>query len=377
MDTETLPPPTDTQPPVAPETVAPPATTEPDAPPPFDFFDAELAELKAEAEREQTGAPAPTATEGVPAGGQPAPAAATPPPQAAPPIMVPIERLNEAVGKGRAYQDQVAYLQGQIDALTRGQPSTDPGTAQPDQPAQTTAPTTLEQQIEHLTQRRLASAEKYDRGDITFLDHQKEAASIDADVLRIAAAAAQPAQRQMSGPQMVEELAVEQVQREFEAFSPWGYVYNDKQFAVVLGKADVSLEARGWTPQMPGYAAERLKVAAYFAEKDGPDTFGITYEQADAYARQHAVAGVYKGRRAPAAGGSPAGGPAPTAKPMSPQAQARAGKLDLAARMPPDFSGATTTPAAPLSEADINNMTDDQVAALPKEVRLRVLQQIY
>ena len=107
---------------------APPAAVTPpvETPPEPDFFTDELAQLRAEAEKE---AAPPAATPPGPAadaqqfakdadGGQQPPAAQPPAgqPAAPPQIMIPKARFDEVALERAHYQQQVAYLQGQLDA---------------------------------------------------------------------------------------------------------------------------------------------------------------------------------------------------------------------------------------------------------------------
>lgn len=363
---------TPTQEQLAPEVTPAPAAT----PEPLSHFDQEMADAMALLEAEKTGAPPPEPIQAPAA----APAATpAPAPAAAPPeqVMIPKARFDEVLAELRNTQNHIAYLEGQIDA--RPPAPAQPAPAAAPAPAPAPAARSREQMLDDLNAKRVEIAEQYEKGDITSVEMQKQIGLIDKEVLleltKAPAPAAQPA---FDAQQAMEELATENVKRELEATNPWLYVIDDKQFSIFEAQASLHLAAKGFSPQTPGYAAAKLQIASNMLAQQAPAILGITPEQADAHARRVSAGGAYRGKAAPAAGGPPAGGQ-PTAQPppkapLSPQAAARAGKLDLASRMPPNITGAPSGAGpAPLTDAQLFAMTEDQIMALPETTRRAIM----
>lgn len=376
---------------------APPAAVTPpvETPPEPDFFTDELAQLRAEAEKE---AAPPAATPPGPAadvqqfakdadGGQQPPAAQPPAgqPAAPPQIMIPKARFDEVALERAHYQQQVAYLQGQLDAQA----------FQQQQPQQQQPPVQQQPEVKPLTVDDLAAAREklaneYEGGNLTFPQWAKENAKLDAQVLQIAqqaqTAATQAAARAAAPPDpivMNETMLKEQAVKEQEASNPFLWLMSGQELEPVTAQASAMMAKRGWTPQTPGYAAEQVRVVGHLVMKNGEEHTGLNLQQAHAQVLRNPNArNIYRGPQAPAAGGNPAGGqqqpgngtgnPNPT-----PEQMARAKKLGIQANMPPTFQGNGTVAApAPISEKQIEAMSDDEIAALPKEVRQRIFPQL-
>lgn len=326
-----------------------------------DLIELREAEAAAEAERTATATPtdgnqangaAPTAT---PA--EPTPA---PPKPRGQPGMVPPARFNEVNARASKAEQEAAYWRGVAEARG-GLPAsaTAPGAA-------TAAPATPEQKLTEIRTAVDALAKKFDDGEMGMADFNKQVRdltdkehAVREELLLAKVRPSAPASHK--GDLTLEAMTVK-LEEEHPWVRPFGELVTDAEWNFVQELAKQNLIDRGIDPANGSIGTYELRrELAELATKLGPVMVGER-----AKAKGVAVPGL----QAPAAAA-----PAPQARPaLSAVAQARAVKLALQAEAPPNLSAITgTTGSVGISDAAIEQLTEEQFLALPASTQKAIL----
>lgn len=341
---------------------APAATPEPKPEEEPDYEDELLRAALEEEEREKnpdaTPAPAPEPTP-APAAAEAAPKTPEPKQEPSDSPMIPKARLDQVLAEKDEMARRAAFLEGQLHQLQTQ--ATQPATpAAPEEP-----PKTPDEIIAEARVQKQDLAKKYDDAELTAAEYEASKDRLD-DIIAEAREAklaqrfqpqpTTPSQRQQTG----EDLYLDQLTAKLETDHPYTLeiAKDDPRWKFLEDEANRQLQQEG-IALMPGARGlytlrERMAV---LTDQYGPMWTGKSPDQ---------IRG-----QAP----NPGTGPAPTPAPgLSPTAKARMDKLDMAEQQPPSTtslggSGASTE----VSEADINAMSDDEIAALPESTRRKFL----
>lgn len=336
----------------------PPVTT---TPVDEDIDARELREAEEAAKAEETASPTPGETPAPGATPAAQPAAAAPAPADQP--MIPKPRFDEAVAKAK---EEAAYWKGLAEG--RQQPGAAPAPGA--QPA-AAAPTIEERRATIRTQRQ-ALAKKFDDGEITMADlevqrdkltDQEDAIREEALLAKVKPAAAPAAAN--------DDLALDRATGELEEAHPWVGIFDQvatpSEWGFLKSRAIENLTARGVDPTKGNIGKYELRAEmAALSGEIGPALLA---------SRATAKGITLPGQQQPAPGQPPAAQPA---KPLSEAASARSAKLAMAAGAPPNLaamSGVTGSAPGQVSEAAIENMTEDEIGNLPKAVQDKLLAQ--
>lgn len=317
----------------------------------IDPDDAEVTAARAEAEKPD----APVATT-PPATTTPAttPAAATTTPAAEDPeqVMIPKWRFDQQVAKER---EAAARLQGENEALKlmiapkSGAPAT------------TTVPAkTADEQLKDIRDARKVIAKKFDDGEISRLQEAEELEALEDRQYAIREeqwkAKHAPQQPQGNGADTADDMRLDELTVQLAEDHPFVDHLNDEQRDFLVVEATRQLQKEGvkfGTGNLPAPQRFILRErVAKLSDAYGPVMTGKTLAQI-----------------------KPAPGTTTPAKPgLSPIAQARDAKLDLARNAPPSLNQISGTPGSTEATDDqIAMMDEDAIAALPKATRNRIM----
>lgn len=302
-----------------------------------------LAQARAEIEAEAGNTPAPKPVEQPPAD-QVAAAQEVKPEQTAPAPkpdqgkrggpMIPKERFDEV-------RQQAAYWKGVAEGRASNQPQTEAAPVEQAKPADPLA---------EIEAKRLALADRFDAGEIGMKQYAQESGALDREVIRIAAETAKAAVPQQ---QPADDLFLDQITADLEAKHPYATMITaPEDWAFIEAKAAAALKEAGVRlDQGPRSDLALRQKMAELTDVYGPTLTGKTLQPQP---------------QQPVPNGQKPG--------LSPSAQAHKDKLELAARMPPDVSslGATGAGKGEVTEADIERMTEEEIAALPRSIRDRI-----
>ena len=274
--------------------------------------------------------------------------------------MIPKTRFDEAVGQERARTEEAmraaSYWKGVSDAS--GQKGSAPGQPEgPDQPEQKTPETVIAEERAKLAE----LATKYDDGDISTADFEKERAEIDDRIWEARRSQITPEPKEEPAKvEPGEDLYLDQLTAELEGKHPFTREIpdNDPRWNTLQQEALRALESEGvlLPPGDRGKFVLRQRMAE-LTDHYGPLWTGKTLED-------------LKGETSDSEE-TPSGDEKPA---MSPEAQARADKLALADNHPPDTSKVGSSgDSETVTDAAIEAMSDDQIAALPESERRRIL----
>lgn len=276
--------------------------------------------------------------------------------------MIPKARFDEVNSARAQAEREAAYWRGQAEARATA-PATASQAQQPQQPAQPTA----EQRLEHIQSQIDALAEKLDAGEITmkeFKQHERALTSAEQQIreeMLLARVKPAPAPQ----PTQSDELYLETLTAQLEQQHPWVKVFDavgtNAQWDFLKNQAIENLSTRGIDPRNGNLGRYELRkeIAAL------ADAYGPTLVAAQAQA---------KGILLPGQNQSPQSGQQQAQPQISPQAQARQGKLQLRETAPPDLSNLTGQGAATgVTDAQIESMSEDEIGALPEATRRRLL----
>lgn len=338
--------------------------------PVLDIDDRALAELRRLAEIEEQAASGKQQTDEPPApptplaDAHPAPQPGKVAPAGGP--MIPKARFDQALADKEAWKARALFMEAQ--AARQAQRAATP--SQPAQPAPAPGPTpkqVIEQQIQAANARSMAAAERFDRGEITAVELERERIQIAAEVasLReqhlyqsILAAIPQP---QLG---LTDEAYIDEATARLEAEHPWLAKCGpaETQFLEQIARAEaVRLGKPISDPCSPSDLLRLRTRVAELSSQFCPSWWpGEQPPAAPAHPQPAAPAPVQPAARR--------GAPQQPAQPQSPAFVRRAGTH------PPDLNRAgTAEPPDTMSEERVLSMTTDEIAALPAAVRARLL----
>lgn len=272
------------------------------------------------------------------------------------PVMVPIERLNEALRDRDKYRDTSIYLEGRIAAITEGQapkqPGEAPATAAPAEAPQ--GPMTVEALKERVRQGRMQIQQQYD--DATLNSEQYAQKSAELDALLIDGIATIVAQAQAQAEPMTDRAVQDLHADKLEAEHPYVKVVQaGGKMDALVAIVDAEWRALGRYGTYRSKTEQNMafrEAVARLADTKGPEWFP------DAQVPTKPAATTP---------GKPA---------LTPQAAARKAKLDLAAGLPPDISTFGKPGQAPtqLTEEQILNMPAHELEKLDTRLYAHLLQ---
>lgn len=342
---------------------APQASTEPEI---VDIDAQDLADAQAAVEAEKAAAGGEAGSQAQP--GAPA-ASTTIPPQGQPPapsqdsqVMIPKARLDEVSGQRDQERQNAAYWRGVAEARAH-QPGQPQGGAQPQPPQQQATP---EQRLAAIHTKQDELAAKFDNGEITYSDLVKQQRELNLQEQGIREqqllAKTQPA-APAPAPQS-DALYLDNLTAQLETEHPWVQVFDkvgtEIDWKYLKDRAIENCVARGVDVTKGDIGKYQLrKEVAILADTLGPNLIGDR-------ARAKGIA-IPDAQQPAAQQQQPPPG-------LSPTAQARANKLDLAEGAPPNvarMSGATGdgTP----TDSRIEQMSDDDIGNLPDSTRRKLL----
>ncbi len=323
-----------------------------------------IAEMKAAEAEIATAAgtqpPAEAAGTQAPQGKEPPAATAAAP--KAPTVMVPKARLDEVLSERDLYRDQVGYLRGLNEAKkapatepapvsATGQPATKPadGVAKVDE---------VEVAITAAEEKKLALAERYDNGEISSKQWKQEEIAIDKEIRALS------------------DKRLEKLREEARIETQNAVQTNN--FEAVKNNVGLQLQAKhpnvavidalppnmrdGVWKDITDQAVQNLAAKGIDAKSNNPQAKLLLIQEKARLTDNLEAFGLKGQAPAPAA-------VAPTGQPVQPKpseaALARKAKIDLANSQPPTITdmGAGSNNGE-ITEADIEKMTEDQVADL-------------
>lgn len=281
--------------------------------------------------------------------------------------------------ENRALRERNAYLEGLAQSAQPGGAQQPAPQVQPQQPAQPSpeeafAQTRARIQVELQTveQRVMALADKLDNGEITNRQYVEQELLLRRDMTTLyledfaAYVKAQIAQA-LPAPaaSLADEILLENQIKTLEARFPWSTVLTDEELHRLARIVEADYAGRG-QPLVPGARKTYLvrqgvaELAQVFGPRWHPE-IQVQQPQPDAQQPQPpSVAQPQPTRNQPAI-------PQPTRQ------DAVRGKMQLAAGHPPATNGAPASGMVGVTEADIDNMTMDEINALPPQTRQRLL----
>lgn len=304
-------------------------------------------------------------------GGQNAPQA-TPqgdkPGQQQPSPMIPKARLDEVLQERDQLRSTAQYLQGVVDTQTRMMSTATQAAPQGNQQAGAPAApqpqaATLDQQIAQAEAKKLELAEKYDAGDLSTKEYQEQVIGLDRQIRTLsdqshqALVTAATQRAQAATQQTLMESQVNSAALKIQAEHPYVSVIDQHHNGAAIwnmidAEAQQALIQKGINPH-DGTAASRVALMnekAALADKYGPTLTGVQVQQPQVQTNQ---------QQQPSPG-------------LSPVAQARLAKIDVANQQPPaSGSIGNTGQVNQISDDDIMKMSQDEIAALPASVLRR------
>ncbi len=275
--------------------------------------------------------------------------AETPPGEVTPPVgqddpkageMVPIGALHESRGLLRDSELQRARLEGMLAASQQqAQQGVTPTPGQPAQPTQSPEDqvTALNAQIDELWQ-------KGDDGELSLVEIRKQERAIEAQIKTVQGNAGGPVQPQGQHPPQLDATIETNLVR-LESDYPVITALDEVQMSQFVRQAYESAQAEG-KPIGAG-ALETMRLHN-MAAKHAHEHYGKFYATPATPEAAPAAPGTPAQPQVPAA---PGGG-------LSPEAQARAAKMDLAAAHPPNINSLGTSADGQLSDEQISSKMD-------------------
>jgi hypothetical protein len=321
-----------------------------------------------EAQQELEAEKAPAAPPNPETPASPAPAAAAEPAPGQQPVepnlaaapkdqpMIPKARLDEKIMEAAHWKGVAEGLLAAQKAATT-QPAAEPTPAAP--PVKTP-----EQRLADIDARKVDLAKQFDAGAIDAAAWKEQEIALDREARSLLLEAAKPTTAPAQTPG--EDLYLDELTAKLEDDHPYTKLIPASDRATwnfIEQKAVATLAEQGVTlaPRADGTLDARSAYALRKTMAELTDTLGP----------------ALTGKTLPAAAAQ-APGAQPQTPPAGPSAtaQARADKLALAANHPPDVSalGRAQGGTATVTDADISQMSDEEIAALPSAVRARFLQ---
>lgn len=263
----------------------------------------------------------------------------------APPVMIPKARLDEVIAERDGLRDANSYLQGVLDTRTQQsqqQPAA-PGKDTPANPPESTPD--FKTQIASARSEKIALAQQYEDGEISLVEFKTKENALDEkieelrdarnqDQLKEVRTAATETVKQNNVQQYLEsEGAKIQAEnpyvKEIDKLPP---AIRDGVWQEIANKAALNLAKKGINPEdgTPASKLAFIREKAALTNEYGPRYTGVKLDQ--------------------------------PAKTVSQTAADRGKKLDIAAQQPPAIEGANMGERPELTEADLEGMTQDQIA---------------
>lgn len=349
---------------------AKPEPATPAAPPAvLDMDDQELIDARAALALEQGGKPAsadPKADVN-PADALPKPAAPKDP--AAPAqvdddksIMIPKPRLDEALRKADEARGQALYWQGVAEAR-KDMPKAAATEAKPDRAPAVPTPT-IPQLLAEIDTQRVALATKYDEGELTAVEWEKQRTVLDNQAAQIRDEAMRIETNR------IREEAKGEARREAMADTL-------DTHAETMDQTHPALLQMPTDANHPRWAFLREEAVASLAAKgvvlktDDARSLKVFREEIANLADQYVP--MWTGKAVPPAPAGASPTPANPAPKTSSVADQRLAKLTLAHQQPPNSADLGSSGVKPeLSDTQVVNMSDDDIANLPAATRARI-----
>lgn len=281
--------------------------------------------------------------------------------------MIPKARLDEVLSENSLLRDQVVYLRGLNDAKASNAAQA-PATAAPAAPAagqpapvnadQGVVVDEIEAGITAAEQKKLALAERYDNGEISSKQWKEQEILIDKEIRTLS------------------DKRLEKIREESRAEAQNAVQTNN--FEAVKNNVGLQLQAKhpnvavidsmdqdvakGVWEAITKQAAKNLATQGIKVSKDSPQS-QLMLIQEKARLTDNLEAFIPGFKVAPKAAPAATGGQ-PSPKGPSETAQNRQAKIDLANSQPPSITDMGAGATQELTEADIENMTEDQMADL-------------
>jgi len=323
----------------------------------------ELAEALAALEAEEAGSEEPKqetgqGSEDPPAIPKPKEEPAPPPPEKGETPMIPKPRFDEVSQRATEAEQQAAYWRGVAEARQQ-QTGAPPASTEPPKP-------TPEDRLAQIQSEQDTLAAKYDDGELTMAEYKAAERKLNGQEQAIREevilSKVKPAPAPPSGE---DDAYLDDLTAKIEQAHPWVSVFEqagtDADWNVVKQAAISNLVEQGIDPTKGtrGKIALREEIAVLI-DSYGPILVG---ERAKA-----------KGIEIPAASAPAQQQPKPGE--LSPEAKARQAKLSQQSGAPPDVTamgGQSRSSTAEPGEAEINEMTDEEISQLPVAVKNRLL----
>ncbi len=280
--------------------------------------------------------------------------------------MVPQSRVNKIAAQRNEAVLHAARLQGQNEAMRA---MMEKGTAGPGGEQLPQGPVgTPEERIVAIREEKAASTLKYEEGELSAVEWQKQQDEFEDQVHAVRQEQLQPAS---AGPQapdnqpQARDPYVESLMDGLEAKHPYSTEITGKlDWAIIESKALESLRNDGVELRKDAQSTLLLRTRmAEFTDAYGPAMTGKTLEEVKAAQAKKSP------KSTPDADGQQAAPAQKKPGELSPQAQARKQKLDLAAGIAPDVAnlgGASSGTELPTDE-QILSMGEEEITALPAQ----------
>lgn len=292
-------------------------------------------------------------------------------------VMIPKARLDEVLKDRDEAEQRAAYWQGRAEG-SGGRKTGEGEEGKGEQ--QAAAEVTPDEIIAQGEKELLALAEKYEAGEVTERERVEQEIAINRTIQDAREKRLLDIQRQERGQQQQQpakgsnDLYLDRLTAQLEVDHPYtAHIQGERHWNFLRDLAAEQLTAEGVTLTNDAVGTYTLRERmAMLTDDYGPIMTGITKEQL-----QSSNAGQQQGQQGQGqqgqqgqqqqTGQSQPGG-------MSPAAKARADKLALAEGHPPDTTNlGSSGQHEEITEARINTMTDDEIAALPETTLRKIL----
>lgn len=282
-------------------------------------------------------------------------------------VMIPKARLDEVLAERDQLRNQVQYQAGVLTAqqqmLARGMASQDGSGATPNNPTAQPAAPSFDEQITQAESKKLELAEKFDNGEISQKEFTEQTVQLDRQIRNTMEA------RHQANLQAIAAQAVQRVDRSLVEADVGRAALDIQAKHPYVGEIDQHPNGGNIWKMIDAEAQQNLLQRGINAH-DGTINSRIALMQEKA---------ALTDRYGPTLTGKQLGGsnqPQTQTQPanngLSPMAQARLDKLGVANSQPPTTSQiGVTADSNQISEADIERMSIDEIAALPESVKRR------
>ncbi|HKJ94548.1 MAG TPA: hypothetical protein VKA32_02835 [Gammaproteobacteria bacterium] len=275
-------------------------------------------------------------------------------------VMIPKARFDEVNTDRDRKAQEASYWRGVAEASMRHQQ----GSQQAGQQQTQQQEPTPDEVIADAKAQMRTLAQKFDDGEITAVEWEQQRSAYEDRIDEARFAAHQPQQGQQQQTQQQpqkqqDDLYLEQLTVNLEQEHPYTTrIKDDADWAFLRDKAVNELRDEGTqlTSDTRGVYTLRKRMAE-LTDRYGPILTGENLDQQKQGGSQQQPAGDGQGKAH-----------------LSEQAQQRSDKLDLQGQHPPDTRNmGSPGDRTEITDADINSMSDDEIAALPASVRSKFL----